>query len=123
MSKRNSKLSLTTLIVFAFLLSLFTSSQSQIQKIGHISNFSESIITFEKIDPEISLIPDKDLDNKLKRLRNFVNDILKDSKVPGLALGIVKDGKVVFAEGIGYRNLEQKLPVTAKTLFAIGSCT
>ena len=49
--------------------------------------------------------------------------MMRDAKVPGLAMGIVKDGKVIFAQGFGYRDLEQKLPVTTKTLFAIGSCT
>lgn len=40
---------------------------------------------------------------------------------PGLAFGIVKDDKVLFAQGFGYRDLENKIPVTANTLFAIGS--
>ncbi|MCH8286389.1 beta-lactamase family protein [candidate division KSB1 bacterium] len=64
-----------------------------------------------------------DLDKKLDRLRDYVNSIMEDSKVPGLALGIVMDGEVVFAEGFGYRDKENGLPVTAQTLFAIGSCT
>jgi len=71
----------------------------------------------------IVFVPDKNVDKKIKKLQKYVNDILVDSKVPGLALGIVKDGKVILAEGFGYRNLEQKLPVTSKTLFAIGSCS
>jgi CubicO group peptidase (beta-lactamase class C family) len=43
--------------------------------------------------------------------------------VPGLAVTIVKDGKVVFAQGFGLRDVAHNLPVTPKTLFAIGSCT
>lgn len=66
---------------------------------------------------------DKDINKKLDKLRKYVNEVLKDSKVPGLAMGIVKDGKIILAEGFGYRDLEQKLPVTSQTLFAIGSCT
>lgn len=64
---------------------------------------------------------DKNLEKKLNKLRGYVNSIMKDAKVPGLAMGIVKNGKVIFVEGFGYRNLEEKLPVTPKTLFAIGS--
>ena len=44
-------------------------------------------------------------------------------KTPGLALAIVKDGKVLMAEGFGLRNLNQNLPVTPETLFPIASCT
>ena len=66
---------------------------------------------------------DKDLEKKFKKLREYVHSVMEESKVPGLAIGIVKDGKVIFAEGFGYRNLENKLPVTTQTLFAIGSMT
>jgi CubicO group peptidase (beta-lactamase class C family) len=35
----------------------------------------------------------------------------------------VKDGEVILAEGFGWRDVGKKLPVTPRTLFAIGSCT
>jgi CubicO group peptidase (beta-lactamase class C family) len=41
--------------------------------------------------------------------------------VPGLALGVVKDGQVVFAKGYGYRDVEHMQPVTTRTVMAIGS--
>ncbi len=62
-------------------------------------------------------------DDKLGNIREYVNSVLDDSKVPGLALGIIKDGEVVLAEGFGYRDIEKELPVTSNTLFAIGSCS
>ncbi len=42
-------------------------------------------------------------------------------KVPGLGVSIVFDGEVILARGYGYRNLEDEVPATADTLFAIGS--
>ena len=48
---------------------------------------------------------------------------MKSWGVPGLAVAIVKDGKVVLAKGYGLRNVQANLPVTADTLFAIGSST
>lgn len=51
----------------------------------------------------------------------FVEKVMKDWKVPGLSLAIVKDGKVVYAKGYGFRDVAKKLPVTPDTLFAIGS--
>jgi CubicO group peptidase (beta-lactamase class C family) len=58
-----------------------------------------------------------------KGFPGFVESMLKDWDVPGTAIVVVKDGKIVFAEGFGYRNVEKKLKVTPDTLFAIGSCT
>lgn len=54
-------------------------------------------------------------------LREYVPKVLDTWKVPGLALAVIRDGKVVLAEGYGYRDLEKKVPVNAETLFAIGS--
>ncbi len=54
---------------------------------------------------------------------SFVADAIKAWEVPGLAVATVKDGEVVFAQGFGLRDVANSLPVTPKTLFAIGSCT
>ncbi len=53
----------------------------------------------------------------------FVDKMVRDWNVPGLAVAIVKDGEVVYAKGFGDRDVERKLPVTPDTLFAIGSST
>ena len=52
-----------------------------------------------------------------------IEKAIKDFKVPGLAIAVVKDGEVIYAKGFGQRNIEKDLPVTPRTLFAIGSCT
>jgi len=41
--------------------------------------------------------------------------------VPGIAVGIIKDDKLVFAKGYGVRSLTEKLPVDEHTLFGIAS--
>ena len=59
----------------------------------------------------------------LKGFPEFVAKVMADWKVPGIAVSIVKDGKVILAEGYGHRDVEKELKVTPHTLFAIGSCT
>ena len=49
--------------------------------------------------------------------------VLKDRKAAGFAVAVVSKDKVLYAKGFGYRDYENKLPVTPNTLFAIGSCT
>src|SRR5580692_923513 len=49
--------------------------------------------------------------------------VLKTFDVPGLSVGIVKDGKLVFAKGYGVRKLGEPAPVDENTLFPIGSNT
>ena len=47
--------------------------------------------------------------------------VLKNFDVPGLAIAVVKDGKVVVARGFGVRKLGAAAPVDGKTVFEIAS--
>lgn len=47
----------------------------------------------------------------------------KELGIPGMSLAIVKDDKVIFVKGLGLKDFENKVPVTADTQFAIGSAT
>ncbi|HTQ84993.1 MAG TPA: serine hydrolase domain-containing protein [Candidatus Solibacter sp.] len=40
---------------------------------------------------------------------------------PGCALGVYRDGKIIYAKGYGLANLEQSVPITPQTVFDIGS--
>ncbi len=62
-------------------------------------------------------------DPRLKGLDTFVNKVLKDWHSAGVSIAVVEKNKVVYTGGFGYRDYEKKLPVTATTLFAIGSCS
>jgi CubicO group peptidase (beta-lactamase class C family) len=58
---------------------------------------------------------------KLQGLDDLADKAMKQWQVPGVAIAVVQDGKVIYAKGYGYRDLEKKLPVTTGTLFPIGS--
>ncbi len=60
-------------------------------------------------------------EENLKGFSVYVEQAMKEWKVPGLAISIVKDGEVIFAEGFGIRDVKKGLKTTPKTLFAIGS--
>ena len=49
--------------------------------------------------------------------------VLKTFEVPGLALAIVKDGRVALAKGYGVKKLGDPAPVDGRTLFGIASNT
>jgi CubicO group peptidase (beta-lactamase class C family) len=50
-----------------------------------------------------------------------VEELLHLMDVPGAAVGVISEGKTLFAKGYGLRNKEKKLPVTEKTMFPVGS--
>jgi CubicO group peptidase (beta-lactamase class C family) len=53
----------------------------------------------------------------------IVNDALKARHIPGAALAIVKEGKLVVARGYGLANTKTHEPVSLDTLFSIASIT
>ena len=60
---------------------------------------------------------------QLQDFTAYVDRTLKTFKVPGIAVAIVKDGKVVLEQGYGVRELGKPAKVDAHTLFAIASNT
>ena len=51
----------------------------------------------------------------------YAQQAMKDWKVPGMAIAIVKDDKIVFSKGYGVKKLGDPNPVDEHTIFAIGS--
>lgn len=52
---------------------------------------------------------------------SLVEKAITAFNVPGIAVGVVKDGKIIHAKGYGQRSLKTQLPVTPNTLFGIAS--
>jgi CubicO group peptidase (beta-lactamase class C family) len=64
----------------------------------------------------VSTAPPADLDT-------YVASSMKTFDVPGMAVAIVKDGKIIVAKGYGVRKLGEPTPVDEFTTFGIGSNT
>jgi CubicO group peptidase (beta-lactamase class C family) len=62
-------------------------------------------------------------DTRLAQLKDFVEDARKALDVPGVGIGLVQDGKVVFAGGFGVRELGKPAKVDGDTSFMIASNT
>lgn len=69
---------------------------------------------------QVALPPDG-VENALAELPGVVQDIMKRSKVPGVAVAVVHKGETVFAQGFGVRQLGKPDPVTPETVFLIAS--
>ena len=48
-------------------------------------------------------------------------EFVKASGIPGLSVAVAVAGQVVWTEGFGYADLEQRVPVTPRTRFRLGS--
>lgn len=62
---------------------------------------------------------------KIKMAFPVIDSIYKqhalDNHFPGIAFGVVVDGKLVYTGSYGYTDIEKKIPVTSSSLFRIAS--
>lgn len=54
---------------------------------------------------------------------SYVTEAMKNAEVPGLAIAVVKDDRIVFSRGYGVRKLGSQDKVDERTVFAVGSTT
>ncbi len=70
---------------------------------------------------EITKPSDENLKKILADFDQYAAKARADWKIPGMAIGIVQDGKLIFARGFGVKTVGGNDPVTPKTVFQIGS--
>lgn len=60
--------------------------------------------------------------NAIQQADAICSKVFKDAGLPGLGVGVMIEGKVVWTAGYGYANIEEEKPIDpGKTLFRIGS--
>jgi serine beta-lactamase-like protein LACTB len=55
--------------------------------------------------------------------RQIVRAGLTEQNLPGLSVAVGVDGEIVWAEGFGWADLENRVPVTPDTRFRIGTAS
>jgi CubicO group peptidase (beta-lactamase class C family) len=78
----------------------------------HSSQFTGPVSADEPLPP--ALISD---------LEKYVETLMQENEVPGVSMVLVHGDQVVYARGLGVRDLETREPVTTETLMGIGSTT
>ena len=56
-----------------------------------------------------------------EKLQPIVQQVIESFALAGMAVGIVKDGELVYARGFGARNVDTREPVTSRSLFHMAS--
>src|SRR4029077_13569774 len=51
----------------------------------------------------------------------YIESQLREQHIPGLALGVLRDGRLIKAQGYGLANIELDVPVKPETVFQTGS--
>jgi len=98
----------TALSIFS--ISYFKNSQIM----NHLDQEKECIAREESFQGKIANRLDCD---QIHDFVNFINEALIACQIPGAAIGIVQDGKIILEQGFGVRNLDTQEKTTSETLF------
>ena len=60
-------------------------------------------------------------DSVENKIDEYLRVQMQAQQIPGVALAVVKDGKIVLARGYGFANVEHQVPVKPETIFQSGS--
>lgn len=60
---------------------------------------------------------------KMSAFETYAEGLIEKYQIPGTAIGFTHNGEKIYEKGFGYRNIEQKFPVTMDTVFGIASVT
>ena len=55
------------------------------------------------------------------KIRQDIEKELQENNVPSLAVAVIKDGKILWEEGFGWANREQKIRATEQTMYSLAS--
>lgn len=63
----------------------------------------------------------KESNPEIELLEEKVQEIKKEFNVPGLAVGIIKEGKTIYAKGLGVQDLNTQIPLSTKSVYHMAS--
>jgi CubicO group peptidase (beta-lactamase class C family)/D-alanyl-D-alanine dipeptidase len=56
-----------------------------------------------------------------RQLTRLIGHEMRDKQIPSIAIALVEDQKIVWAQGFGWQDAAQKIPATADTIYRVGS--
>jgi CubicO group peptidase (beta-lactamase class C family) len=73
------------------------------------------------VTPAAAQVATTDYTAAIQRGRLIMSEIVQQAGVPGMSVAVGVDGEVVWTQGFGFADLEQRVPATEATLFRVGS--
>ena len=88
----------------------------------HMTAYLQTDLLLEHITKFLASVETAGLDDAtVAKIETLVEKTMTENEIPGYALGIVKDGKIVYTKGFGVERVGGDKPVTPHTVFGTGS--
>ncbi len=60
-------------------------------------------------------------DSITAKIDSYIKSEMQKQQIPGAAVGVMRNGRIILAKGYGFANIEHQVPVTPLTIFQSGS--
>jgi CubicO group peptidase (beta-lactamase class C family) len=60
-------------------------------------------------------------DERTQRIGELIRETMRKEGVPGVSIAVIDGGRIVWAQGFGWRDVAKRLPVDTDTQFQVGS--
>jgi CubicO group peptidase (beta-lactamase class C family) len=60
-------------------------------------------------------------DERTQRIAEVIRDTMRKEGIPGVSVAVIDHGRIVWAQGFGYRDIASQLPVDTDTQFQVAS--
>ena len=77
----------------------------------------------QEVTSVASATPERQWAGAIEQARPIVRAALAEQNLPGVSVAVGAGGTLVWAEGFGWANLENKVPVSPETRFRIGTAS
>src|SRR5881398_2977127 len=89
--------------------------------VGALASLLMLAAQFSAAAPEPSHVTSEQVTRAVQELEKLAQQKIQENAVPGLAIAVVFQDKVVYAKGFGVRDVNTKAPVDADTVFQLAS--
>ncbi len=81
------------------------------------------LLNCSSLHPDRPVFKKGDLPAAISNLDSIIKKNLEQQSIPGAAVALVHEGRVIFSQCYGYADTKKKIPITEDTYFMIGSLT
>ncbi len=114
---------IVVLVVGAFFLLFYTKKEDHTasQPVALRAPLTDTLAAYQKPSLYIAHSANPHWQALLADYEHFLQRALDKNQAPGVAVAIVQDSSVLYANGLGLRDVENRTPVDIHTIFRLGS--
>lgn len=109
-------------LLYSAIKSVFITAVDTIMKFHlPLSSFCKASLLVSSFLLIVAITQAQSLSEKTQRLDQTIEQLREQLSIPGMAVAVSQNGKMLYRQAFGYADLKEKIPATDSTLFRLAS--